>query len=344
MLAGDLDLTIRVGSEALEMAGELELENVRSQVLNNIGSARMNDGDIGGLADLERSVELAETLNLPDLGRAYNNLAASLEGLGQVRRGIELRLAGARAAEKFGNRSIAEFAMAAVWMWDFTLGNWDRFVDHARSFLEESARRGGRYQDAYILSGLARVAAARDEGSEALASAARALGLAREASDPQIVRPVLAHVAVVELEYGQVAAARVHAAEAVVSPTPTAGSERPEAVLSVIAADLGIERELRKIVEACPPEDRWIQGVSKILDGDFLTAADVYGEIGMRPLEARTRVRAAERLLDDGRHPEATTELELALDFWRSVGATRYVRHAEALRTAQTGAQADAPV
>jgi tetratricopeptide (TPR) repeat protein len=283
------------------------------------------------LSPLERSVELAATLNLPELGRAYNSLAASLEGLGQVRRGVELRGEAARAAEKFGNRSIAEFASAAVWMWDYSLGNWDRFTLHARSFLEESDRRGGRYQDAFILAGLARIATARGEETEALTTAARALDLAPAASDPQIVQPVLGYVALVELEHGQLDAARAQASEAVARPIPTAGTERPEAMLSVRAGELGIERELRAIVDAAPSDDRWAEAIEKILDGDHGAAADVYAEIGVRPLEARTRLRAAEQLRRQGRDQEATDQLERALGFWRSVGATRYVRSAESL-------------
>ena len=343
MLAEDTETTIRIGSEALEMAEALELHDVRASVLNNIGSARFSAGDIGGIADLEESIELAETLNLPELGRAYNNLAGNLEALGQVQRGIELRAQAAWAAQKFGNRSIAEFAAGAVWMWDYPLGNWDRFSSHAQSFLEESGRHGGRYQDAFVLAELARIATARGEEAEAFAHAARALELAREAGDPQIVRPVLAYTALVELEFGRVGAARAHAAEAVAART-LAGTERPDAVLSIGARELAVERELRVIVESSPAGDRWADAVWKSLEGDYVAAADAYEQMGLRSLEARARFRAAEQLLGDARENEAAEQLERALDFWRAVGATRYVRRAEALRATLPGAQADAPV
>jgi tetratricopeptide (TPR) repeat protein len=344
MLAGDAEATISVGSEALEIAETLGLHDVRAGVLNNIGSARYTAGDIGGLADVERSVELAETLNLPELGRAYNNLAANLEGLGQVREGVELRGKAARAGEKFGNRSIALFAATAVWMWDYPLGNWDRFLAHAKPFLEESERLGGRYQDAFVLAGVARVALARDDESQAVAAATRALELAREAGDPQILQPILAWVALIELENGRLEAARAHAAEAVSRPIATAGTERPEAVLSLSLGEFDIERQLHEIVEASPTEDRWAQAVARVLDGDYLAAAHIYCEIGLRPLEARARLRAAEELQREGRDADADDQLGRALEFWRSVDATRYIRRANALREGTPETQADAPV
>ena len=53
-----------------------------------------------------------------------------------------------------------------------------------------------------------------------------------------------------------------------------------------------------------------------------------------RPHEAYTRLRAAETLIADNRRTEADEQLEKALAFFRSVGATRYVREAEALLSA----------
>jgi len=48
-------------------------------------------------------------------------------------------------------------------------------------------------------------------------------------------------------------------------------------------------------------------------------------------MEARLRERAAEELIETGRHAEARVELEKALDFYRVVGATFFVQRAEKL-------------
>jgi hypothetical protein len=80
-----------------------------------------------------------------------------------------------------------------------------------------------------------------------------------------------------------------------------------------------------------------------VLDGDYLNAAETFGEMGLRTLEAHVRLRAGEQLLAAGRQSEAEKQLERALAFWRSVGATRYVRRGESLlgKSATERASAD---
>jgi hypothetical protein len=46
------------------------------------------------------------------------------------------------------------------------------------------------------------------------------------------------------------------------------------------------------------------------------------------------RLRAAAQLVETGRRSEADEQLQRALAFWRSVGATRYVREGESLLAA----------
>jgi len=51
-LAGEHESGIRSGREALAMAEELGIDELRSHALNNIGIARVGSGDDGGLEDL----------------------------------------------------------------------------------------------------------------------------------------------------------------------------------------------------------------------------------------------------------------------------------------------------
>jgi hypothetical protein len=209
--------------------------------------------------------------------------------------------------------------------------------------LEESERVGGRYQDAYVLSTRALVAIARAEDADARASSQRALELARGARDPQIVLPVLAEVAFVEVELGSLEAARQHGEEFVSGPRYVSGGQRADSTFALVARDLQLERELRASLEATRMEDRWAPPVRAVLDGDYLGAAEMFGEMGLRTLEAHVRLRAGEQLLAAGRHSEAEEQLERSLAFWRSVGATRYVRRGESLlgKSATERASAD---
>jgi hypothetical protein len=57
----------------------------------------------------------------------------------------------------------------------------------------------------------------------------------------------------------------------------------------------------------------------------------MYAEIGARPNEAYTRLRAAAQLVEAGRRPEADGHLHQVLAFWQSAGATRHIREGKSL-------------
>jgi len=56
--------------------------------------------------------------------------------------------------------------------------------------------------------------------------------------------------------------------------------------------------------------------------------------MGAHPFAALAGLRAAEALVAGRRRAEANDQLTRALAFWRSVGATRYVREGEELLAA----------
>ena len=62
--------------------------------------------------------------------------------------------------------------------------------------------------------------------------------------------------------------------------------------------------------------------------------ADICGGMGAATQEARVRLWLAETLVEQNRRGEADVELQRALAFYRSVGATRYIRQAEGLLAA----------
>jgi hypothetical protein len=62
--------------------------------------------------------------------------------------------------------------------------------------------------------------------------------------------------------------------------------------------------------------------------------SEIFAGMRARPPEAAARRRAAEAHFAAGRRAEGEAELERALDFWRSVGATTYLREGEALLAA----------
>ena len=94
---------------------------------------------------------------------------------------------------------------------------------------------------------------------------------------------------------------------------------------------LGKQAEFLALVDESHVTTPWRTAAASYVSGDYSAAADVYAEIGALPEEAYARLRAAEALVGEGRRAEADAELKRSLAFWRSVGATAYVREGEAL-------------
>jgi tetratricopeptide (TPR) repeat protein len=146
----------------------------------------------------------------------------------------------------------------------------------------------------------------------------------------------LSYAARINFELGLVDEARQFADELV--DVSTTGSFEPGQLWEVIdavwvAQELGCARSLRELLAAANSEDPWRQAAEAVLDGDFERAVEIFAQMGHTD-EASARLRAAERLLGQGRHDEAKVHLEKALVFYQSVGATRYIKESEKLLSA----------
>jgi hypothetical protein len=101
-----------------------------------------------------------------------------------------------------------------------------------------------------------------------------------------------------------------------------------------VAVTLGRESDLVEVMEPEPFKSHWLRAALAVTSRDFRAAADLFEGMGIFSHEAFFRLRAAEQFVEEGRRAEADEQLRRALAFYRSVGATRYVREGEALLTA----------
>jgi len=99
-------------------------------------------------------------------------------------------------------------------------------------------------------------------------------------------------------------------------------------------AALGRGEELTASLDNEDIGEGWRAAGGALAMGDFGAAAAAYAELGLRPYEARARLHAAARLVGEGRRREADEHLGGALAFYRTVGATRYIREGEGLLAA----------
>jgi hypothetical protein len=85
---------------------------------------------------------------------------------------------------------------------------------------------------------------------------------------------------------------------------------------------VGLEAELLSALDA-HPETLWSNVVRAEIAGDFAAAAELLQRAGTKADEAEARL-----------HAGTGDQLEQALEFYRSVGATRFIGEGEALLAA----------
>lgn len=205
-------------------------------------------------------------------------------------------------------------------------GRWDEGSQVADAFLAEvdsgaphpNGEVGCRYAQAHIRL-------ARDDVAGALADGEQAVQVAREWPAWGMLPFALAAHARVLLAAGAPSEAGNLVTETLevwrkVGPIsyPYAGPD-----LAVALVELGRSEELSPVVVLSPRSSAWLEAANAFAAGDYVRAADLYAGIGSLPDEADARLRS-------GREDQ----VRRALDFYRSVGATRYIREGEALLAA----------
>jgi tetratricopeptide (TPR) repeat protein len=338
MLADCNESAIELGRDALRLAEQLGLDDLRGHALNNIGSARGNTGDEGGFADIEESIAIASRLNsAADLIRGHNNLAAVQFIHGHMEEALAEWRETRRLAEQFGHVTFVRFVDSGPGVATrYMLGEWDEALALANAVVEEVESGASRYHAAVsqAVRGLIRLARADPAGAEA--DAERTIELARPVRDPQLLQPQLARAAFIFVSCGNAKRAEETLDESLADLRELRefGFACVELrALAWVALNLGREDELRELIDR-QFESPWVQAGRAVTSGEFQHAADILGGIGARADEAFYRLRAAEQLVGEGRRAEADGQLRRALAFYRGAGATRYVREGEALLAA----------
>jgi hypothetical protein len=317
--------------EALALAERLDLAEIRAHALITIGTIRERSGDPSGRLDIERGLEIAlGQSRLPVAIRAYSALASSADLEGDLREARRCTAEAAKVAERLGGSASIRWALGNAIAGMLEAGEWDRAVEKSDAFLAES-QLAPHYHDCYVLASRSVIRLARGDLEGALVDQSAAMNRAREIEDPQAVFPALGVSAYVLAEVG-----RTEAACGAFAELTEAG---PQAVIygieeGIWAADiLGRSNEFAALLSGSD-KTRRMRASRAVLEAEFDTAAEIFSEMGALLSAALARLRAAEQLVEAGRRAEADVQLLQALAFFRSVGATRYVRKGEALLAA----------
>jgi tetratricopeptide (TPR) repeat protein len=335
MLAGESAEAIRLGREALAMAEQLGLDELRANTLNNIGVARVDSDDQGGLGDLEEGLAIALQANLPGaICRTRANLCGTLLVNGDLEKSLAYLEEGAADASRFGLVRDGRWFRGQRPELQFHLGRWDEALIGAEEFLAEVEAGSPHYGTAGALTVRARIRLGRDDIRGATADSERALALARLVKDPQALFPVMADCAYVLHDSGEIQRAAELVDEFLVEAAARAGvgfggGITAMHVLAWTAWALGRGEEFLTVLPAS--QVAWVRAAAAFASGDVGLAADICTQIGSATEEAYDRMWLAEALVQQDRRAEAEVQLQRALAFYRSVGATRYLRQAEEL-------------
>jgi class 3 adenylate cyclase/tetratricopeptide (TPR) repeat protein len=317
--------------EAMRIADELGLDDLRADALITIGLARVTTGDDGGLDDLERSIQIAEEANSPQSSRGYFNLGSMLANLGDLRRAAAVYERGHRLAERFGDHAWVQLFEAERLYEQYWKGDWDAAGSLAEELLARAEGGPSRHLELDARLVRAWIGLARGEVAVAMTDAECALDFSRKAADPQNLYPALALRARALAASDQLADAAANADELI-----QLMREQPSLPsfwvmdLAIALAKLDRGADLAKAVEHVP-STRWLEAAAAYVAGEPGRAADLCSEIGALPEEAYARLEAAGLALAAGRRSEADEQRARALEFYRHVTAASYSRRAEAL-------------
>ena len=331
-LAGDQEASIEFASQALEQAEQLGWDSGIGHALSPLGMARVEQGDGRGIQDYERSIEIASAAGeLGTLSHQLNNLSVAYWYVGDLDAAGEARLEAARLAARIGSASEIRWYSGTVSEVHFRRGAWDealRMVDDFIVSVEAGSPHYTSYQS-YAIRGEIRMG--RGEHAGVTSDAENAVAHGREMADPQAIYYALAvgaHLfSLVSLEDRALLLAR----ELIDAIALGEGLQVGMIALpsfSSAALRLGIGDELATAL-ASQRETPWTEVANAYLRRDFAAAAELLQRIGSRPDEAEARLQAAQQLVAEGRRPDE--QLQRALELYREMGATHYLRECEAL-------------
>jgi hypothetical protein len=169
----------------------------------------------------------------------------------------------------------------------------------------------------------------------ALEDGERAVELARRVGDAQVVMPALSyHARALAIEGDRTAARRLlQEVIDLCAKLPT----MPEAWAAPVVwafAEVGEPGEYLALLERVDRAGPWLDAARAAGEGGFARAAEIYAGMGALTAEAEARVHAAAGLVELGDRAGSEAQLAQATAFYRSVGASRLIRDAEALLAA----------
>ena len=313
--------SVAAAQTAAELAEALGLDALRAQALITLGSARLSLGEAEGIDEIERGLSAGEALNAAEIMiRGYKNLGDAVQRIGELDRAASLHMRGLETAQRFGDAWHVRWFSGELAADRYLEGRWDEAVALADEVIAGVEAGLPHYMESICRDTRALIRLARGDAAGAMADSERSLALGRSVADLQVLGPALSIRARVLVDVGELRAAAEVLDELEAESFASRSAGTAEFAFAAVTAGRRprVFAAAREILST-----PWTEAGDAVCRGDVARAAELYAEMGSAPDEASARLLSGEE-----------AQVRRALDFYRSVGATRWIREAESLLSA----------
>src|SRR5918994_1371880 len=168
----------RFEREALAMADELGLKDVRAKVLSASGSWRAMQGDRGGFDALEEAIAIFDQLDSAEAQRPYNNLADGYYNMGELSRAATATEHMKEAWKRYASVDWLRWADSQEFRLRYMAGRWDEALALAARWIADAQAGTGPHLQPVWRFYRARIRLARGDRAGALEDGTRSLASA----------------------------------------------------------------------------------------------------------------------------------------------------------------------
>jgi len=329
-LSEEGDHGIAAGTEAVDLLRRFGPEVLLPRAQMYLALSRFDIDPLDSIRLAEEAQQLAVATKSPEVRTITHNLSVLHATYGDFKTGSRFYWQAFEMESRAGDTPGARHTRGSRGWMEMLEGKWDEGLAHATEFIAE-VEASPHYNEWIARITRAYILLARDDVAGAVAEARRALAVTAKAKDPQTLIPCAALAATIEYEAGNVAVAESLIDEGLALAAEGGGTYAIYPRWALIAEALGRGPALRHVIKTLNYRTPMLELVLAVLDHDWERAVDMLDQMGLPQEESVARVRYGEELIKQGRQAEGLEQLERALDFYRSVGATRFIRQAEEL-------------
>jgi tetratricopeptide (TPR) repeat protein len=202
MLSHQYADSIALGDRAVAIARSQNLPEIEANALVTAGTARYSLGDPLGIVQQEQALQLARTHSLRAHQRAANNLAATMQEEGRLRRSYELIEECSHATRGWGLSLTTRADDSEIALMAWYDGDWDRLLEHTEAFMAVAGEEARQWEAHLLaLAGIVHALRRQPIPDELVATVERA----RASGFPALVRSSLALLGCARYLEGRVA-------------------------------------------------------------------------------------------------------------------------------------------